>query len=376
VSKGVRVAVIGGGVIGLSVGWRLSARHDVTVYDPAPGRGASYAAAGMLAPAGEAWHGEQSLLAAGLESVARWPGFAADVHAASGIDPWLARDGTLLVGATADDAVEIERVAALVGAHGIAAERVTRSQLRVLEPAVSTRVRLAVSVPSDLSVDNRRLLDALRTAVDAAEVPVVHDAVDAVVDDHRVTGVRERGSGRIHPADVVVAAAGSRLAEVEALPASIRAACRPVKGQILRLRGPDDLLHRTIRAHVDGIPVYVVPRRSGELVVGATSEELAHEGTVTAEAVHDLLRTGLAVVPGLRECEFVEAIARHRPGTPDNLPLVGPTDVDGLLVAAGHFRGGVLLAPLTADAITSYIDRSPVPEAAATMCPLRLEPAR
>ncbi|MDN5855492.1 MAG: FAD-dependent oxidoreductase, partial [Actinomycetia bacterium] len=329
-----------------------------------------------LAPAGEAWHGEEPLLVAGLESVGRWPGFAADVCAASGIDPWLAHDGTLLVGATADDAVEVERVAALLAAHDIATEPVTRSVLRDAEPALSTRVRRVVAVPGDLSVHNRRLLDALLAAVDAAKVPLLREAADPVVDDGRIVGVRGRESNQVRPTDVVVVAAGSRLAEIGSLPPGIRTACRPVKGQILRLHGPEGLLHKTLRAYVDGVPVYVVPRRDGEIVVGATSEELAHDSTVTAEAVHDLLRTGLALVPGLRECEFVESIARHRPGTPDNLPLVGPTGVDGLLVAAGHFRGGVLLAPLTADAIAAYLDRVPIPEAAAAMRPQRLEPAR
>lgn len=375
-SEPTRVAVIGGGVIGLSVAWRLSARHDVTVYDPDPGRGASYAAAGMLAPAGEAWHGEEHLLAAGLDSLARWSGFAADVRDASGIDPWLTDSGTLLVGATADDAGEVDRITGLLAKHDVVVEPAQRSWLKDAEPALSTRVRRAVAVPGDLSVHNRRLLEALRAALAATGVFVVREAADPVVENGHIGGVRERESNRVRPVDVVVVAAGSRLAEVDPLPASVRAACRPVKGQILRLRGPAGLLHRTIRAYVDGTAVYVVPRRDGEIVVGATSEELAHDSTVTAEAIHDLLRTALAVVPGLRECEFVEAIARHRPGTPDNLPLVGPTGIDGLIVAGGHFRGGVLLAPLTADAITALVNHDPMPETAAAMCPQRLETAR
>ena len=371
-----RIAVVGGGVIGLSVAWRLSARHHVTVYDPAPGSGASYAAAGMLAPAGEAWHGEESLLAAGLDSLARWPRFAADLTSASGVDPWLTHDGTLLVGATADDAVEIERVSALFASHAIAAERITRSDLRIAEPALSTRVRLAVTVPGDLSVHNRRLLDALLRALAAAEVPLLHEAVDPVAEDGRIVGVRERGSREIRSADVVVVAAGSRLADVAGVPPRIRASCRPVKGQILRLTGAPGLVHKTIRAYVNGVPVYIVPRRDGEIVLGATSEELAHDTTVTAEAVHELLRTGLTLIPGLRECEFVESVARHRPGTPDNLPLVGPTDVDGLLISGGHFRGGVLLAPLTADTIAGHIDRTPLPDVSRFLDPHRLEGAR
>ena len=368
-----RIAIIGGGVIGLSIAWQLSTRHDVTVYDPAPGRGASFAAAGMLAPAGEAWHGEEALLDAGLESVAGWPRFANELRDASGIDPWLAHDGTLLVGATADDAVEVERLATLLAIHDIPAEKVTRSRLRDVEPALSTRVRLAVEVAGDLSVHNRRLLDALLGALDAADVPMIPEAADPVYADDRVVGVRGRESRDLRAADIAVVAAGSRLADIDGLPPEVAAACRPVKGQILRLRGPERLLHRTIRAYVDGTPVYAVPRRDGEIVLGATSEELAHDSTVTAEAVHDLLRTGLAVVPGLRECEFVESMTRHRPGTPDNLPLIGPVGIDGLIVAAGHFRGGVLLAPLTADTVAGYVDETPLPEVSLSLDPSRFE---
>ncbi|HET7326782.1 MAG TPA: glycine oxidase ThiO [Nocardioidaceae bacterium] len=372
----MRVAVIGGGVVGLSIAWRLSRRHDVTIFDPAPGRGASWAAAGMLAPAGEAWHGEEPLLHAGLDSLSRWPDFAAELTAASGIDPWLAPEGTWMVGATDDDGAEVARVVSLLQSHGLSTHRLARSDVRAAEPALHPRLSTVVDVPGDLSVHNRRLLQALLRACASAGVRMVEDRADIVVEDGRATGVRPRGSGALSAADVVVAAAGSRLAEIAGLPPELATVCRPVKGQILRLHTPHPLLTRTVRALVHGMSVYAVPRRDGEIVLGATSEEHGYDEAVTVDAVHDLLRAGVAVVPGLRDCELVETLARSRPCTPDNTPLAGATGVDGLLVAGGHYRGGVLLAPLTAATIQAQIEQAPVPEAALAFSPERLTGAR
>jgi len=374
----MRVAIIGGGVIGLSLAWRLAERHTVTVFDPRPGYGASWAAAGMLSPAGEAWHGEEHLLRAGLDSLARWPDFAAALTGDSGVDPWLAREGTWLAGATTDDAREVDRVVAILESHRVEAHRRSRAEVRGAEPSLHHRLRSVVDVPGDLSVHNRRLLDALRAACAVRGVRVEPELADVAVHDGSVVGVRTRHDDTLHPADAVVVAAGSRLAEVGSVPPEIGATCRPVKGQILRLRwrGPDPLLRRTLRALVGGAAVYAVPRRDGEIVLGATTEELGYDETVTVDAVHELLRAGLAVVPGLRDCELVETLARPRPGTPDNAPLVGPTGVDGLLLAAGHYRGGVLLAPLTAAAVAAHLEGSPVPQAARALLPTRLTGAR
>jgi glycine oxidase len=378
----MRVVVIGGGVVGLAIAWRLARRHDVTVFDPDPGHGASWAAAGMLAPAGEAWHGEEALLRAGRDSLDRWPAFAAELTDASGIDPWLAREGTWLVGATDDDGAEIGRVVALLEAQEISCRRLGRAEIRAAEPALHQRLRTVIDVPDDLSVHNRRLLDALLQACRSRGVRFETERAGVEVCDGRATGVRSSRQGTSAPADAVVVATGSRLDEVEGVPPRLGAVCRPVKGQILRLRwggsdvaagGSAPLLTRTVRALVGGFPVYAVPRRDGEIVLGATSEEHGHDEAVTVDAVHDLLRAGLAVVPGLRDCELVETLARTRPGTPDNAPLVGPAGVDGLLVAAGHYRGGVLLAPLTAAAIEAHVDGTPPPSSTLPFLPDRFD---
>ncbi len=371
----MRVAVLGGGVVGLSIAWALSRDHTVTVLDPQPGCGASFAAAGMLAPAGEAWFGEDDLLRAGLDSLDRWPGFAADVAAASGIDPWLSREGTLLVGATADDAADVDRVVALLETYAVPTRRLARREARAAEPALAPGLRRTVEVPGDLSVHNRRLIEALVAACATRAVRTVGAAADLDIDAGRAVGVRLRTDSSRVAADLVVVAAGCGLAGVGGVPGEIRDAVRPVKGQILRLRSSYPLVARTVRARVDGFPVYIVPRRDGEIVLGATTEEQGYDERVTVDGVHDLLRAGIAVVPGLRECALTETVARLRPGTPDNAPLVGPTSTEGLVVAGGHYRGGVLLAPLTAAAVQAYVDDADPPAAARPLHPARLEGA-
>jgi glycine oxidase len=140
---------------------------------------------------------------------------------------------------------------------------------------------------------------------------------------------------------------------------------RPVKGQIVRLRAPSGFLNRSVRGVVRGSPVYLVPRPDGELVVGATQEELGADTRVTAGGLWELLRDARTLVPGITELEFTEAVARLRPGTPDNGPILGPCAADGLVLATGHFRNGVLLTPVTADVIAGYLQSGRWPEVAA-----------
>jgi glycine oxidase len=372
----MRIAVLGGGVIGLSVAWRLAdSGHRVELYDDNPGQGASHAGAGMLAPAGESWFGEEDLTRLGIAGLRQWPDFAARLEAASGVDVGLRREGTLLVGVDDADAATLDQVHELLGRHGIEAERLTQRELRRIEPAATPGLRRSIRLRGDLSVHNRRVVRALLTAADRAGV-VVHRTRADLTDGGvaiRPTGDRagatEPAAPRpadprlnARPADVVVVAAGAELGAVGGLPDAVASAVRPVKGQILRLRTDPGLIEHTVRGLVRGDPAYVVPRADGELVVGATSEEQGHDVRVTADGVYELLRRGIALVPGLREAELVEAIARARPGTPDNVPLIGPIG-EGVVVAAGHYRAGFLLAPITAEAIAAYVDGQPAPEA-------------
>ncbi|MEV4546508.1 glycine oxidase ThiO [Nonomuraea wenchangensis] len=355
--------IVGGGVVGLSVAWRLArAGRPVTVVDPNPAGGASHAAAGMLAPVSEVTYTEEPLLRLGLASLRRWPAFAAELAAdaglpegARGVD--LRAEGTLDVAFGADDLAALDELAAFMNKLGLPVERLTGRECRRLEPMLAPSVRGGLLAAGDAWVDPRRVTAALLTALKRRHVPLVRARVTALrrEDDPegqvdglrreggpkgRVTGVRLEGGAEL-AATTVVLAAGAWSAALAGVPV------RPVKGQILRLRSPQPLLTRCVRGSVHGSPVYLVPRGDGELVVGATQEELGFDTRVTAGGLYELLRDARELVPGVTELELADVVAGLRPGTPDNVPIVGPAG-DGLVLATGHHRGGVLLAPLTA----------------------------
>lgn len=350
------VVVAGGGVIGLAVAWRAAqAGLSVRVVDDAPGSGASRAAAGMLAPVTEASYGEQELTALARTSVARYPAFVAELEQASGLPVPLRTAGTLLVGFDEDDVRVLAELSAYHHELGLTAERLTPREARRREPSLSTRVRGALHTAEDLSVDGRALHAALLAACGAAGVDVVRQRVrELLVEDGRAVGVLADEPVR---GDAVVLALGAWSGRVADVPV------RPVKGQVLRLRG-EQLLGGTVRALVRGRAVYLVPYGDDGLVVGATVEELGFDPRVTAGAVLDLLRDAAEVVPGITELELRETLASWRPGTPDNAPLLGPAELPGLVLATGHHRNGVLLTPVTADVVAAYLVRGELPDAA------------
>lgn len=354
------VVVVGGGIVGLACADELvKAGHDVLVCDPSPGAGASYAAAGMLAPAGEAWFGEEPLLRLGQDSLARWPAFAADLSARSGVDVDLRTDGTLLLAGDRDDLVEIRRSCHLLASAGIRVEQLGVRELRAMEPRLSTRVVGGAFLPGDGQVNPRQVMAAL-----------LHVLGDRVIRQHAVPvgdGVVLQDDTRLR-ADVVVLATGVvGLSHV-----------RPVRGEIIRVR-TSDAPTCVLRARLHGRQVYVVPRRNGELVIGATEEEHPAEETTplpTVGGVARLLETARALVPGLETAHVLEVMARDRPGSPDNGPLLGPVPAPGparRLVAGGHYRGGVLLAPVTAAAIRAYVAGGDVPQATRAFLPARFD---
>lgn len=365
------VIVVGGGAIGLAVAWRAAANGlDVTMTDDNPGRGASWVAAGMLAPVTEAHYGEEALVRLHLAAVARWPTFAAELAETTGHDIGLRTDGTLAVARDADDLRALEALARFQRSLGLVAERLRARECRQLEPLLHPRVRGGLFAPGDHQVDTRRLVRALLVAVERAGVRVVRRRV-AAVDlatqvDRRVAGVR-LDDGTSIAAGTVVLTAGSRSGKIAGLPADTVPPVRPVKGQILRLgtdaRGPH--LARSVRGLARGRSVYLVPRADGELVIGATVEEQGDDTTVTAGAALELLTAAVDVVPGVAEAELVETSAGLRPGTPDNAPVLGPSPVDGLVLATGHYRNGILLTPVTADAVVTYITGGTLPSVAA-----------
>src|SRR5690349_8888229 len=366
-SKVEDLVVVGGGVIGLSCAWRAAqAGWRVTLRDPAPASGSSWVAGGMLAPVTEAWPGEEGLLELGLESLELWPAFAEELSAAAGQPAGLHPEGTVVAATGSGDRAELDALAGHLGRLGRPVERLSGRELRRLEPGLGPDVRGGLSVPGDLAADNRVLLAALRAACDAAGVTVIERAVETVLDDgSRVVGVRTADGEEIAASTVLVAAG----AHSAALHPALHGLVRPVKGEILRLAvrpGAFPAPSRTVRALVDGRPVYLVPRPDG-LVLGATQSEVGFDTTVTVGGVRDLLRDAERILPGIAEYALVETAAGLRPGSPDNLPLIGALGPEGLLVATGHHRNGMLLAPLTADAVVALLrgDRVPDPVRAA-----------
>ena len=332
-AKGTQdISIIGAGLVGLASAWRLAQRGARVVVHEAGtiGGGASHVAAGMLAPVAEAEVGEagRRLLALSLRSLERWPGLAAELLEATGIDVGLLF-GSLLVARDADEAEALERELAFRAARGLEVERLRPSEARRREPALAPTLRLALDVPRDASVDPRRVVEALALACRAAGVELR--------EDDRVADVRDL-PGR------VVVAAGAWSAQLADVPV------RPVKGQTLRLRDPagPGLLDRVVRW--DG--GYLVPRSDGRYVLGATQEERGFDTAMTAGGVHDLLRDCSELVPGVLELEVEELIAGLRPGTPDNAPIIGASPgVPGLVWATGHHRNGALLTPVTGERV-------------------------
>ena len=361
---GPDVLVAGGGLVGLAVAWRAAlAGLAVTVVDEAPGGGSSRAAAGMLAPVTEAAYGEQGLLRLAQASLARYPSFVAELEQASGLAVGLRTAGTLLVGLDADDLAALTDLHAYQGELGLDARRLTGRECRRVEPALTPRLRGGLHVPGDHSVDPRALHAALLVAAERAGAVLVRARVDALLTRHgRAHGLR-LGDGTTLSAGAVVLALGAHSAGLPGVPAGA-VPVRPVKGQILRLRGAP-VLTGTVRALVRGRSVYLVPYGGDRVVVGATVEELGFDRTVTAGAVLDLLRDATEVLPALSELELVETLARHRPGTPDNAPLLGPSALPGLVLATGHYRNGVLLTPVTADAVVGLLLTGTLPAVAA-----------
>ncbi len=368
----VDVAIVGGGIIGLTVAWRAREKGmSVTVLErDTVGRGTSHVAAGMLAPVAEVEFGDagQALLELGLRSAEMWPGFARALEVASGGDEvGLRATGTLVVARDDDEAQELERQIAWRESLGLRTTRLRPSEARQRESALAPTMRLAFEAPEDHSVDPRLVLAALRRACEAAGVrlhehsPVARVELDGV--GARVMGVALR-DGESYPARHVVIAAGAWSGHLQGLPSAACVPVRPVKGQILRLCDPagPGLLERVVRFEGG----YLVPRADGRYVLGATVEERGFERHATAGGVYELLRDAHELLPGVSELQIEELCVGLRPGTPDNVPVIGSGTLEGLTWATGHHRNGILLAPLTAELVVSALaGESQRPSAAA-----------
>ncbi|MEU6994833.1 glycine oxidase ThiO [Streptomyces sp. NPDC046465] len=369
------VLVVGGGIIGLVTAWRTAQRGlSAAVVDPDPGGGAARVAAGMLAAVTELHYGEQTLLALNLASARRYPDFAAELTEASGHGLGYRACGTLAVALDSDDRAHLRELHDLQRRSGLDSQWLSGRECRRLEPMLAPGVRGGLRVDGDHQIDPRRLAAALVVACERAGV-VFHRAW---AERLTVAGDRARGvvlaDGTELSAAQTVLAAGSLSGRLAGVPGDVLPPVRPVKGQVLRLTVPKPyapFLSRTVRAVVRGSHVYLVPRENGELVVGATSEELGWDTTVTAGGVYELLRDAHELVPGITELPLTETCAGLRPGSPDNAPLLGPTRLAGLQLATGHYRNGVLLTPLTGDVMAHALTTGELPDEARPFTPLR-----
>jgi len=370
------VVVVGAGAIGAAVAWRCAQRGlAVTTVDPSPERGAWHTAAGMLAPITELHYAETPLLRLNLDSLARYPFFAAELADATGLPTGYLECGTVEVAWDGADLAALRDLHAFGTGLGLTSSLLTGRELRSLEPALAAGLPGGLLAESDHQVDPRLLHAALVAAGTASGVRTVVGAASIEVRAGRAVGV-VLGDGTRLGAGTVVLAAGAWSQQLAGLPAEFAPPVRPVRGQTLRLRlpGPPRMDH-VVRGSVKGVPIYVLPRADGEYVVGASSEEAGFDQTPRAGAVYELLRDAQSLLPELGEAALAEVCTGLRPGSPDNAPLVGPSGLDGLVHATGHFRNGILLTPVTADGVAELIITGALPDVLAPFVPSRFTKA-
>jgi glycine oxidase len=367
------VIVIGGGVVGLAAAWRLAERgvRVVVLERGRVGSGTSRVAAGMLAPVAEADPYEEPLLRLGITAAQTYPRFVAELQNRTGVDPGYLRCGTLMLARDRDEAEALERELQVRARLGLKVERLRPSQARGREPSLAPTLRGALELPDDHAVDPRKLTTALAQAIEHSGGSVREGVEVAALElDRETVGAVRLTDGQRVAGGTVVVAAGVWSGRLRGLPEGVQVPLRPVKGQILRLHDPSGpgLLSHVVRMP----PTYLLSRGDGHYVLGATMEERGFDTTVTAGAAFELLRDATELVPAISDLVVDELSAGLRPGTPDNAPLVGPGLVDGLFWATGHYRHGILLAPLTAELIAgAVLDGHPVPD---VVSPLRFAP--
>ena len=364
------VIVVGAGAIGTAVAWRCAQRGlTVDLVDPDMTQGAWNTAAGMLAPITELHYTESALLQLNLASMARYPAYVAEVEDETGRSAEYLECGTIEMAWDAADLQALRDLYAFGNTLGLSSELLTGRDLRALEPSLAPGLPGGLLANFDQQIDPRALHDAQLYAAGHRGVGVVQQYAALDVRADRVHGV-QLADGTTISAGTVVLAAGAwsgRLADV---------GVRPVKGQTVRLRVPGERpLTRVVRATVKGNQIYLVPRGDDRIVIGASSEEAGFDMRPRAGAVYELLRDAQSLVPELSEAMLDEVCTGLRPGSADNGPLIGTTDVAGLVCATGHYRNGILLTPITADAVAQIIADGTTPDAVVPFTPERVHAA-
>ena len=374
--KNKKILIIGGGVIGLGIGWQLAkSGASVTIYEQAEaGRAASWAAAGMLAPLAEAHTEEPELLKLGCQSLALYPQWVRELEADAEMPIGYRVEGTLIVGLEPDDTHQLRHLYASQQDLGLNVEWLTGRAAREIEPALSPRVTAAIHCETDHQVDNRLMVKALQRAYQRYGGALhENNAVESIqIENGIATGIKTQ-DGEKYNGDVIMLSAGCESAQIQGLPDAIRPPVRPVKGQMLALQMEAGIsvknVIRTVRARYP-MSVYLVPRTDGRLIVGATSEEMGFDTRLTAGGVFELLRGAWEAMPGIYELPLLETWTGLRPGSRDNAPILGETPIENLIYATGHYRNGILLTPITAYEVSKLVLTG---ETSETIAPFRLD---
>jgi glycine oxidase len=363
------VVIIGGGVIGLTIARALALRgaRDVALIEKNEfGREASWAAGGILAPQVEADQSDEFFRLA-CASRDMYPQFAAELKAESDVDVELNATGTLYVGFTGNDDLELRRRFAWQRAEHLRVEWLDGDEARQLEPCLSDKVRCALRFPDDYQVENRKLLAALLTANERLGVRLIGDCEARVlrIDGNKVAGL-ETSHGFIKTGTVVLAAGAwtSSIASSPPLPIDIE----PVRGQMLCFEANPQLARHVIYSSRG----YLIPRRDGRLVAGSTTEHVGFDKRVTAEGIEKIKEMAFEISPAVSRLPLIDSWAGLRPRAQDDLPVLGRSEViDGLVYATGHYRNGILLAPITGELIAEAIISGKTPPLLAEFSPDR-----
>jgi glycine oxidase len=344
------VAIAGGGLIGGTIAFELArAGLQVGLFDRHhPDESSSWAAAGILSPAPEN-SGMISTVPLGRASLQLYPEFVASVEEISGQSVGYRARGTLESLFSTDAQEKLSTIIALHHGLGLKAEPLSADDAREMEPALSPELEAAVFRPDEACVDNRALTKAVLRAAERSGVKIF-----AASNVQSIAKNEGRCAGFVVDGDKVrsrwtIIAAGCCSAEIEG--ATHYAPVRPAKGQMIALRAKDLSIERVLWAD----HVYLVPRNDGRILAGATVEYVGFEKNVTVGGLQKIISGALQLAPALADAQIEETWAGLRPDAPDHLPIIGPTDLDGLLIATGHFRSGILLAPITARLIREWV---------------------
>jgi glycine oxidase len=360
------VAIAGGGLIGAAIAFELArASLQVALFDrQQPGEGSSWAAAGILSPAPEN-SGMISTVPLGRASLQLYPEFVAAVEEISGQNAGYRACGTLEALFSSDPQEKLSTIIALHHGLGLKAEPLSAEDAREMEPALSPELEAAVFRPNEACVDNRALTKAVLAAAESSGVKIfaTSNVQSIAKDGGRCAGFLVNGE-KVQSRWSIIAA-GCRSAEIEG--AAQYAPVRPAKGQMIALRAKDLSIERVLWSD----HVYLVPRNDGRILAGATVEYVGFDKNVTVGGVQKIIAGALQLAPALADAQIEETWAGLRPDSPDHLPIIGPTDLDGLLIATGHFRSGILLAPITAQLIREWITTQNVRQDWARFSPMR-----